>query len=276
MSLQLTTTIAGRRFVADLGDSVSLAVSLDFRGPQPNAFFLPRAECEAVRIGGYVGATRLGGSSNCSTITLTPHGNGTHTECVGHIVDEHISVSDVVDGGLSTAVVVTLPVRALAASGETAAPPAMENDDVITRADLQAAVDAIPGGDQTEAIIVRLDYDRVDLASATWSGNAPPYFTQEAITWLARGPWVHLVTEIPSLDRDDDDGAMFNHRAWWGLSEDTTSIVDALRGDRSVTEMACVPERVHDGLWLLALELPAFLLDAAPSRPRLYPLREQD
>ena len=79
----------------DLGTGVDLSTRLEFDGEQPSAFDLPRAYAETFRAGGFVGDTRLGGGVNCKTVTLNPHGNGTHTECVGHIVDELIFISDI-------------------------------------------------------------------------------------------------------------------------------------------------------------------------------------
>ena len=42
--------------------------------------------------------------------------------------------------------------------------------------------------------------------------------------------------------------------------------------DCTVTEMIFVPNEVHDGDYLLELQLPRFMNDAAPSRPVLYAL----
>jgi hypothetical protein len=46
----------------------------------------------------------------------------------------------------------------------------------------------------------------------------------------------------------------------------------AARPGATVTEMVFVPADVPDGLYALALHLPPFVTDAAPSRPLLYPL----
>jgi hypothetical protein len=41
---------------------------------------------------------------------------------------------------------------------------------------------------------------------------------------------------------------------------------------RTVTEMIHVPRELDDGRYLLELGVADFALDAAPSRPRLYPV----
>ena len=42
----------------------------------------------------------------------------------------------------------------------------------------------------------------------------------------------------------------------------------------TITEMVYVEDSVADGLYCLNLQVPAFELDAAPSRPILYPLTQ--
>ena len=76
--------------VGDQGHSI--AIPLQFDGPQPNTYGVAAATSKAYEQGGWVGDVRRGGSCNFETYTFTPHCNGTHTECVGHIAAERISV----------------------------------------------------------------------------------------------------------------------------------------------------------------------------------------
>ncbi|MBC8144638.1 MAG: cyclase family protein, partial [bacterium] len=39
---------------------------------------------------------------------------------------------------------------------------------------------------------------------------------------------------------------------------------------RTITEMAFVPDAAADGSYVLNLQIPSFMLDAAPSRPLLF------
>ena len=45
-------------------------------------------EYTPVVAGDFVGSTASGGPVNFFNIRVNPHGNGTHTECVGHIARE--------------------------------------------------------------------------------------------------------------------------------------------------------------------------------------------
>ena len=64
------------------------------------------------------------------------------------------------------------------------------------------------------------------------------------------------------------------HRIDWGLPIGERDPQIAERGRALVTELACRPPSVPDGLHLLDLHVPAFSADAAPSRPVLYPVHE--
>jgi hypothetical protein len=83
--------IKDKNFKIDSSKPLEISIPLDFYGLQPNAYDVSKAvsiPCEAENL---IGDTRRGGSCNFEQITLIPHCNGTHTECVGHITDERIS-----------------------------------------------------------------------------------------------------------------------------------------------------------------------------------------
>src|SRR5215211_502321 len=77
-----------------LDDPIDISIPLMFGGLQPNAYGAPPATSEVVCSGDLIGDTRRGGSCNFERYILIPHCNGTHTECVGHITHERISVRD--------------------------------------------------------------------------------------------------------------------------------------------------------------------------------------
>src|SRR5260221_10710090 len=71
-----------------------ISIPLRFDGPQPNAYGVEAATAKACEYGKLVGDTRRGGNCNFEQVALIPHCNGTHTECVGHITKERISVRE--------------------------------------------------------------------------------------------------------------------------------------------------------------------------------------
>src|SRR3954465_7746792 len=94
-------------------DAIDISIPLRFNGPQPNAFGVEPASSTACQYGDLVGDTRRGGSCNFEQITLIPHCNGTHTECVGHITNERISIRGcLVDVFISAGLISVEPTRA--------------------------------------------------------------------------------------------------------------------------------------------------------------------
>ena len=60
----------------------------------PNCFWAPPPEFYPVRTEEFVGSTAEGGLVNFYNIKINPHGNGTHTECVGHITKERYFINE--------------------------------------------------------------------------------------------------------------------------------------------------------------------------------------
>jgi arylformamidase len=272
---EVLLTRDGRRYTADLSNPLSIAMQLDFDGVQPNHFGAPRAHAQPLEGPGFVGDVRTGGTVNCERLTMVPHCNGTHTECVGHVTTDRIAVHEVLRGGLSIARLVSVRATPTGASGEQADPDATPGEPVITAAALGAALATLPG--HSEALIVRTLPNDASKLGRRYDGAAPaPYLTPEAAALLVAANVRHLVVDLPSLDRAVDHGRLAAHRVFWGLPPGARRAHDATRRDATITELAWIAPTVHDGWYMLDLQLPAFMTDAAPSRPILYPVRPHD
>ncbi len=266
---------AGQRYVADLGDPLPIAIPLDFDGAQPNHFDAPRARAAPLTHGHWVGDVLAGGTVNCAALALVPHCNGTHTECVGHITQDRVSVTSILRGGMHLARVVTVKPTRVDRTDETTDPLSARDEWVITAATLQSALDQLPG--TSTGLILRTLPNDVHKLNRTYEGSAPaPYLTLEAAQLLAAEGIDHLVCDLPSLDRAHDEGRLQAHRAFWGLPAPSRRSDDARRGHATITELAWIAPTIRDGWYLLDLQMPAFVTDAAPSRPLLYPLRAHE
>lgn len=239
----------------DLRDlsAIDISIPLHFNGPQPNAYGVERATAEPVRAGSLVGDTRQGGSVNFEQYTFIPHCNGTHTECVGHITDERISVRECLKDVVIPALLITVN------------PEAESEDLVITAAALRERI-VTPRA----ALVVRtLPNDDSKLTAKYGDSNIPPYFTADAIDYIVECGVRHLLVDMPSIDRLFDDGKLLNHRIFWNVEPGRRDANEHTRINSTITEMIFVPDEVKDGQYLLNLQISPFESDCAPSRPML-------
>src|ERR1700758_3737413 len=115
--------LGGRELTVDVSHPVSLAVPLDFAGPQPRHFGAPPASARPFEAPGFAGSVARGASCNCEVISLTPHCNRTHTECVGHLTRERLDASRVAPAGLVPALLLSVTPEAADSDGESSTPP---------------------------------------------------------------------------------------------------------------------------------------------------------
>jgi hypothetical protein len=277
-----TVTIAGCTLHYDAGRPVSLAVPLDFNGAGPGWFSAPAPRCEPLVSGGFSGRVASGASCNCSTLHLTPHCDGTHTECAGHLTLEPLHARDCLPAGRVPALLLTLVPERVGPqglpSGESTRPAPRRGDRLLTRAALVSAWPeplralgvALPVAPR--ALVLRTG--GAPAASASASGDTlagaiavAPYLSLAAAEWLVERAIEHLVLELPSADRAEDEGQLAAHRVFFGLAAGSSALADVRRGHCTITELARVPPSLADGFGLLSLEAPALAGDALPSRP---------
>jgi len=240
----------GRQVEVDLARPIEIARVLNFDASQPRHFGAPAATTQPFAVPGFSGSVATGASCNCNVITLIPHCNGTHTECVGHLTTERIDAHSVVPKGLVPAVLIT--VAATDATSESTDPRPQTGDKLVTRSALERSW---PRDFQPQAVVIRTTEDS--------------YLTREAAEFLVARGIEHLVINLPSIDRAHDEGKLTAHRVFFGLPAGAAA---ATRPQATVTEFANIPPAVPDGPYLLEIQVPALAGDAVPSRPLLYPI----
>jgi len=239
-----------------------ISIPLDLAGEQPNAYGVSPAVSEPVEAGGLVGDTRRGGSVNFERVTLIPHCNGTHTECVGHITHERISVQDCLLDVIVSATLISVE------------PASVGDDYVLSKAGLTKALGSLtltPSIDRASALVVRtLPNDDTKLTRHYGEDNIPPYFTAEAMQYIVECGFRHLLVDLPSIDRIFDDGKLINHRIFWNVAGESFEVNSNTRVNSTVTELIYVPNEVEDGEYSLNIQIAPFRADASPSRPMLF------
>jgi arylformamidase len=255
----------------DTEQSQDISIPLRFDGEQPNAFGVERAVSTACEAGTLIGDTRRGGSCNFEQITLIPHCNGTHTECVGHLTRQRIAILDCLREAFSPAVLTSVEPENAAQTSESYVVAPADNDLLITRKVLEQALTKLelPISSDT-ALIIRTIPNGKSKLSQIYRDEVPPFFSTEAMEFINEIGVRHLLVDLPSIDRIYDQGKLANHRIFWGVEPGSFSLSDKSLVHRTITELIYVPDEIADGWYLLNLQIAPFAADAAPSRPLLF------
>ena len=255
-------------FTADLSEPIDISVPLLFNGPQPNAYGVPLASSEACESGDMVGDTRRGGSCNFERYTLIPHCNGTHTECVGHITNERISVRNCLRDSFMPATLISVEPVLSRETADHYAVDLNEHDLLITRDALAMSVGDVQAS--PSALIVRTLPNDASRLTRRYRDKVPPFFSTDAMEFIVERGFDHLIVDLPSIDRLFDEGKLLNHRLFWDVVPGEFAVNGATKSHRTITELAYIPNDVADGVYLLNLQIAPFAADAAPSRPLLF------
>jgi len=237
-----------RKLSIDLSQPLDISMPLKAKASNVNAWYIGPPEIAPVVMDGYTISVLEGASVNFNQISFNPHAHGTHTETVGHITEKVHSINKHLKQFFFLAEVITV------------VPEKQEEDYIISKKQLQFAL----GNKKRDALVVRtLPNTRKDKHSRQYSNTNWPYFTKEAAVYLKEKGIKHWLVDMPSVDKERDDGELLCHHAFWDTS-------GQLRLDATITEMIYVSNKIEDGAYFLNLQIAPFENDASPSKPILY------
>ena len=191
---------------------------------------------------------------------FNPHGHGTHTECLGHITREFYSINQCLKQFFFTAELISIE------------PESLDDDLVITKAQIEKALSTSTALSVTrEAIVIRTLPNSDSKKHKNYSKTNPPYLAEDAAIFIRKMGVKHLLIDLPSVDRENDEGKLLAHKAFWNVKDVNNLNADA-RLDCTITEMIFVDDEVKDGKYILNLQIASFENDASPSKPVLYSL----
>jgi kynurenine formamidase len=240
-------------FQIDLSKPIDISIPLSNTDKNPIAWYIEKPEIEPVKFGDWVGKVSEGSSTNFNNIFFNPHGHGTHTECLGHITREFYSINQCLKQFFFTAELISI------------APEKINEDLVITKVQIEGALK----GNTLEAIIIRTLPNLVQKKHKNYSKTNPPYLSEEAATFIREIGIQHLLIDLPSVDREEDEGKLLAHKAFWNV-KDVNNLNDDARLNCTITEMIFVENEIQDGSYILNLQIASFENDASPSKPILY------
>ena len=235
-------TIDFSKPIADL----SLAVSDVAR-----AWYIDAPHFSPVVLGEWTGSVAQGGSVNFFNVQFNPHAHGTHTETAGHITEKRHSINAHFRDFMTKSLVLTLRPKEGRVRFED------------FRA-IWAQAEAKGWTFAARSVVFRTN-EGDDPRVKTYSGTDWPYLEAAIGSFLREQGVDHLIIDQPSVDQEEDGGALACHHAFWGPQPEESL-------HRTITELVHVPPAVADGPYALLLQVAPLENDAAPSRPLLYSL----
>lgn len=250
-------------FTVDLSKPIDISLPLSNTSENPIAWYQEIPEIKPVRIGSesseWIGKVSEGKSStNFNNIFFNPHAHGTHTECLGHITNEFYNVNDALKTFFFTAELISIH------------PESVGEDLVISKQQVEIALQ----NKSPEAIVIRTLPNTETKKHINYSNTNPPYLSEEAAIFIREKEIKHLLIDLPSVDKEHDEGKLLAHKAFWNV-KDVLNLNEDARMDCTITELIFVENEIEDGSYLLNLQIASFVNDASPSKPVLYKIEKE-
>lgn len=247
--MKAVINVNSRTYAIYIDQPLDISIPLRATKNNVNAWYIDTPKIEPVKIDDWVGSVEAGAPVNFNNIQFNPHAHGTHTECVGHITKKQYSINKCLKQFFFVAEVVTV------------APEKVGGDFVISAKQLRYAI----GNKKREAVIIRTLPNTREKLEQQYSNTNPPYLLEEAAEYLKKKGVKHLLIDLPSVDKEKDDGQLLAHNAFWNTA-------GKIRTEATITEFIFVPNTIEDGKYILNLQIAPFENDASPSKPVLYKL----
>ncbi|SKB40725.1 cyclase family protein [Maribacter arcticus] len=245
--MKTTISYKTKEYHIDLSKPLDISIAVRGTKENVNSWYIDNPKIEPHCDSDFVGSISAGSSTNFYDIWFNPHSHGTHTECVGHISKEHQSINQNLHQFFFLAEVITIA-------------PSEENGDlVITKNQLKKLLeDKAP-----KALVIRTMPNSETKLKRQYSNTNPPYIIEDAMEYIRDLGVEHLLIDLPSVDKEKDDGQLLAHKAFWNFYGE-------VRLGATITEFIYVKDAIADGSYFLNLQVAPFENDASPSRPVLY------
>ena len=149
-------------------------------------------------------------------------------------------------------------------------PELNKGDLLITKEELIKKLNNVPKK-LLEGLIIRTLPNNKHKKSQDYMKVKPPFFSIDAMQYIKDIGVKHLLVDTPSVDRLFDDGILSAHNIFWDTNDKE---YNPTTKNKTITEMIFVDDNILDGNYLLTIQIPAFVSDAAPSRPIIFNINE--
>lgn len=249
--MKVKIKLNNKKYKVNFSKPIDISLPLIASKENVNAWYLGAPKITPVIDGNWIASVEKGASVNFNNIQFNPHAHGTHTECIGHITKEFHSVNNALKTFFFSAELISI------------SPKVQENGDkIITKEQLENVLK----NKETEALVIRTLPNSEEKKSRQYSHTNPPFLSENAAKYIREIGVKHLLIDLPSVDKEKDEGKLVAHKAFWNYNGEQ-------RLDATITEFIYVDTTIKDGSYLLNLQIASFENDASPSKPVLYKLK---
>lgn len=233
-----------------------LSIPINAGTQNVNAWYCDPVEIVPVMNESFTGDTTKGGAVNFKGITINPHGNGTHTECVGHISTEGHTINQCLKSFHFFAQIVTVKPKNFH-NEKYQVEDTIIDEDLIT--------EATKSWTDEKAIVIRTAPNGAEKKEIDYSGKNATYFTTKAIEHINNLGIHHLMVDLPSVDRELDEGRLEAHHLFWDYPNDPQT-------HKTISELLYIPNEIKDGRYLIQIQIMSIENDASPSKIMAHPI----
>ena len=232
-------------------NAVDLSIQNNFSGNAPIFYNASQPSNKPLISKNFIGDVKQGGSCNVPVVSLNIHCTGTHTECAGHVNNSNASIVDICPVGLIPALLITVEPE-LTSETDESYHVRWDGELVITKQTIQKKMHQ-----SHSALIIRTIPNDKSKISRNYDKIRAPFFTHQAIDYIASEGVEHLLVDLPSVDKADDEGILGNHKRFFKYG-------------KTISELLFINDSISDGFGFLQIQIPNWSLDAVPSRPIFY------
>ena len=236
----------------DLNNPISISIPIKNGSENPNCYWADDVKFKTIKAENFIGNVAAGGPVNYQKLEITPHGNGTHIEGFGHITDSGETINNQLTTYHFYAKLISLT------------PTKNRNGD--STLELTEELKSIDW-EHVKSLIIRTLPNHQSKLRKKYSGTNPPYVSTQLMEFIVSQGIEHLLVDLPSVDKEIDEGALISHKTFWNLPHN-------IRKYATITELVYVSDSILDGPYLLNLQTINLEMDAAPCNPTLYKIED--
>ena len=214
-----------------------------------NCYHLEHPEFAYFKNEFFNGSLSEGGSVNCEKISLYPHASGTHTECALHVAPVDFNLFNLNINSFCLAKLITV----------------MPASDGIDKSISDHELIELNNEFNCEALVIRTLPNENNKVNENYSDTNPCYLTKSAITKIKSLGFSHLIVDLPSIDKESDEGKLVGHKEWF--FDD-----GVVNPKRLITEFVFINNDINDGVYVVQVQMPKMETDAVPSKVLIYPI----